>query len=472
MVPLPAAEQFVPISGRPFFLLPLWGDSAGELEQRTAEATAWGGDTDLGVAATRLWDQVPADAPHRRVVLASSVRHAQESLATMDTRWVRTMDPDRVSPQVAFCFSGLGESPVVLGDSLYRTNAEFRQTLDRLDRLSVAHHGRSLVLGPLRSSAPAGRADDRSVGLTASRALLGAARRTGPPVVEPPTPALPTEEDQPMRWAVGYALARTWLAAGVAPDLLVGHSLGEYVAACVAGVFTEEDALRLVIRRAELLGGLPAGGMLAVGLPAREVSLRLPDGAVVSAMNAPSVTAVSGSHASLRTLAEDLARDGVSHRFLPVDRPFHSPLLDPVSAPLAAEVARVQRKRPQLRWISTVTGRLMRPQDAVDPQYWARHTTAPVNYLAALRLALRGRPPAFLEVGLGEALTTFAAHTQLESAATRTPVLASVQRSPYWQNDTTSWLHTLGWLWTSGLQVNWRALSPMTTSPHPVESDG
>lgn len=214
MVPLPAAEQFVPISGRPFFLLPLWGDSAGELEQRTAEATAWGGDTDLGVAATRLWDQVPADAPHRRVVLASSVRHAQESLATMDTRWVRTMDPDRVSPQVAFCFSGLGESPVVLGDSLYRTNAEFRQTLDRLDRLSVAHHGRSLVLGPLRSSAPAGRADDRSVGLTASRALLGAARRTGPPVVEPPTPALPTEEDQPMRWAVGYALARTWLAAG------------------------------------------------------------------------------------------------------------------------------------------------------------------------------------------------------------------------------------------------------------------
>lgn len=461
------AYQSAPLSDRPFFLLPISGESVGELERKTAEVLAFSQDMEPREAIDRLWRATPAAPAHRRVVLASSIAHAQESLAALDSRWVQTTAPARSAPGAAFCFPGLGESITVHGRALYHSVSEFRTTLDRLDRLAHTALDLDLGLDRLRRNEPEStRPGATEAGPGAFRAALRSARVPA----APPDVTLPTAADQPLRWAVGYALARTWTATGVAPHLLVGHSLGEYMAACVAGVFSEEDALRLVVRRAGLIAELPPGGMLAVSLPAAALAPRLPDGVVVSALNAPSLTVVSGAVPALQGLVHELAAENVPHRFLDVDRPFHTPQLAPVCEALAHAVAAVPRQRPRLRWISSVTGRWMRPADAVDPRYWARHTHAPVNYLAALRLARRAGPSVLLEVGPGESLTTFAAHFLLQAPPPRPTALASLPRSPYWRDDTTSWLSALGRLWTSGVPVDWAAAHALTTSPQPAVS--
>ncbi|MFI0908659.1 acyltransferase domain-containing protein [Streptomyces sioyaensis] len=451
------------MSGRRFFLLPISGESSGELERNTAGVLTWSRESDPWDAVDRLWSATPAAPAYRRVVLADSLAHAQGALADLDPRWVHTMEPERAARQVAFCFSGLGETVTVHGRALYRCVTEFRTTLDRLEGLAKDRLGHDLGVDRLRHNGPKAA---QSGGEPCGSGVLRSAMRPARAAVAAGTRAtVPTQTDQPLRWAVGYALARTWLAAGIAPSLVLGHSLGEYVVACLAGVFSEEDALRLVVRRAELIAELPAGSMVVISLPAEVLAPRLPDGVVVSAVNAPSLTVVSGSGPALDGLVQELAAEGTPHRRLDVDRPFHSPQLAPVEASLAEMVADADRRPPRLRWISSVTGRWMRPADAVDPGYWARHTSAPVNYLAALRLARRAGPLVLLEVGAGESLTTFAAHTLLGVPAPKPVPLASLPRSPYWDCDSASWLSALGRLWTLGASVDWAAAHALIKSP-------
>ena len=448
-----------------FQLLPLGGSTPEELERNTADFAAWPADADLRDAAGRLREQLPARPRCRRVVLAASVQHAQRAIAEQDSRWVHTADPQPDADGVVFCFSGLGERISILGQALYDGNAQYRAVLERLGR-AAAESGVRLRLDLLRTrSADSAQPAGAPTADGSARALLAAARRTTLAAAAPAAPQLAPAEEQPLRWAIGYALARTWMAAGVEPRAVLGHSLGEYVAACIAGVFSEQDALRLVSRRAELIARLPPGGMLAVSLSAAELSRRLPDGVSVSALNAPSLTVVSGNGPALATLVADLASDGVPHRYLDVPHAYHSPELGSVAGPLAEAVGQVRRDPPRLRWISSVTGRWVRPGEAADPGFWVRHTTAPVNYLGALRTALRSRPAVLLEVGPGAGLTTFANHALLAAPASTTLAVASVQPSPYWYGETTSWLSTLGRLWTSGADVDWRVLDDLVTVP-------
>lgn len=428
-----------------YYLLPLGAATADELEKRTAQVLAWPEDTDLRLAADGLWAQAGEPARFRRAVLTTSVAHAKHVIARKDALWVRN-SPDEPRPMTAgFCCSGLGAPIVVAGRALYRSNTGFRARLDRLDQLARQLSGRSLRLDVVTTPAPAAPVNP-----------LRAAR------LEPAPPALSTLDDQPLRWAIGYALARTWIAAGVSPDLVVGHSLGEYVAACLAGVFSEEDALRLVIRRAELVASMPAGGMLTISLPHKEVRRYLPDAAVVAAVNAPRLTVVAGDLLTLKQLSEDLHSADVPHRFLAVDRPFHSPLLAPVAPALAREVAATWRDRPALHWVSTVTGRWIRPHEATDPDYWARQLCSPVRFLDAVRVARRVAPAVLLEAGLGRELSTFMSQTFLEPGEHRPRVLASVPYSPSWHCHTASWLDAVSQLWTNGADLDWPALRTMT----------
>ncbi|MGW3962950.1 acyltransferase domain-containing protein [Amycolatopsis sp. NPDC005003] len=428
-----------------YYLLPLGAATADELEKRTAAVLAWPEDTDLRAAADALWARAGGPDRFRRAVLTTSVAHAKQVLARQDARWVRNSPGECQPSTVGFCCSGLGAPIVVAGRALYRTNTGFRTRLDRLDRLARRLSGRPLRLDVVTTPTVAAPGNP-----------LRAAR------LEPEPPMLSTLDDQPLRWAIGYALARTWIAAGLSPDLVVGHSLGEYVAACLAGVFTEEDALRLVIRRAELVSRLPAGGMLTVSLPHNEVRRYLPDGAVIAAINAPRLTVAAGDPLTLKRLSEDLRSANVAHRLLPVDRPFHSPLLASVAPVIAGEVAAVRRDPPVMPWVSTVTGRWMRPHEATDPGYWARQLCSPVRFLDAVRVARRTAPAVLLEIGLGRELSTFMSQTLLEPGEHRPRVLASLPHSPSWHCNTASWLDAVSQLWTYGVEVDWTVLRAMT----------
>ena len=185
---------------------------------------------------------------------------------------------------------------------------------------------------------------------------------------------------------------------------MIGHSLGEYVAATVAGVWSLEDALMLVAERARLIEELPEGGMMGVALPDHEVRPLLRGGLCVGTLNGPGVTVVSGPPAALDALAAELAERGVVFRRLPARHAFHSAMMRPVAERLEALVRGVRLRPPAIPFVSNVTGEWIRASEATDPAYWARHLCETVRFADGVRTLAADRRAALLEVGPGHAL--------------------------------------------------------------------
>jgi acyl transferase domain-containing protein len=209
---------------------------------------------------------------------------------------------------------------------------------------------------------------------------------------------------QPALFTVEYALGRLWLSLGLRPAALIGHSLGEIVAACLAGVFGLPDALTLVAERGRLMQAMPPGAMLAAALPEDEVEALLPPDATVAAVNAPGTCTVAGPRRAIDALAERLAARGVAARRLRTSHAFHSAMMDPVLEPLERCVAGLARHPAALPVLSNVTGRPLSEAEATSPAYWARHARAPVRFSAGVAAALADGPAIFLEVGPGQSL--------------------------------------------------------------------
>src|SRR6185436_1554020 len=221
---------------------------------------------------------------------------------------------------------------------------------------------------------------------------------------------------QPAMFALGWALAQLWISWGIRPSALLGYSLGEYTAACLAGVMSLADGLALVARRARLIAGLPPGAMLAVPIPADEVESgllpRLAPSLSLAAENGPGVSVVSGPVEAVEELERRLAGEGTACRRLPTTHAFHSAMMEPVREGLAALLAEMaaggRLAPPEVPYLSNVTGTWITAEQATDPLYWAAHLCRPVRFGRALE-ALWGRPrPVLLEVGPGQGLSTLA----------------------------------------------------------------
>jgi acyl transferase domain-containing protein/acyl carrier protein len=214
-----------------------------------------------------------------------------------------------------------------------------------------------------------------------------------------------TQWTQPALFVVEYALARLWESWGVRPAAMIGHSIGEYVAATLAGVFTLHDALRLVAARGRLMQSLPAGSMLAVMLDEADLIARLPEGVTVAAVNGPACV-VAGETEAVNAFAATLEADGVGARKLQTSHAFHSPMMDPILEAFQAEVAKAVRSVPSLPFLSNVTGTWITPQQAVDPAYWASHLRQPVRFAACVASLREVEGPwTFLECGPGRQLS-------------------------------------------------------------------
>ena len=270
-------------------------------------------------------------------------------------------------PKVAFLFSGQGAQAPGMTMRLYRESAVYRQHLDRVDAALRPHLGESVV--ELLQSG-----DER-------------VHRTG--------------IAQPALFAVGYALARTLQDLGVEPAQLLGHSVGEYAAAVLADALSLEQAARLITIRGRLMDALPdGGGMLSVFAPVEDIR-RLAEGfptVGVAAVNGPLQTVLSGDLASLAEIAGDLAEADVETRALKVSHAFHSPLMEPMLAEFA-EAARGLGGVPRLPFYSTVHGRMLRPGEPLDADYWVRHVGATVLFADATEALLAAGPTHVLEIG-------------------------------------------------------------------------
>ncbi|TFV98691.1 acyltransferase domain-containing protein, partial [Oxalobacteraceae bacterium OM1] len=216
----------------------------------------------------------------------------------------------------------------------------------------------------------------------------------------------PTAVTQPALFCIEYALAKFWMSLGVQPVALIGHSVGEFVAATLAGVFELRDAIRLVARRGALMQSLPAGSMLAVRLGAAQLETRLPEGVCLAAENSPVMSVVAGPTERIEAFRAVLETEGVSAKLLQTSHAFHSSMMDPAVAPFEAEVRTCRLAAPALPIFSTVTGNVLTDAQACDPAYWAQHLREPVRFSRALQRMVKEAPGIFLEAGPRTTLAT------------------------------------------------------------------
>lgn len=396
---------------------------------------------------------------HRRAVLVGEGEDAPALLLARDP--TRTADGVADEPAAApvFLFPGVGEQYPGMARALYAAEPTFRAGIDRCAAILGGHLGFDL-----RDALFA--ADDEAAAPSAGfdlRRMLGRA-----PVSAAAARLNRTEVAQPVAFAVGYALARLWEAWGVRPAAVIGHSLGEYTAACVAGVFSLDDALELVALRARAIQALPAGAMLAVSLSSNAVRPWLGDGVALAAVNAPELCVLSGSDEAIGRAERELLRAGHAARRLAATHAFHSPLMEPVAGRMSALAARTPLSAPRIPLVSNVTGRWMTADEAGDPGYWARHLVGTVHFSrgAAELLAVPGC--VLVELGPGGSLGAF---VRQQAAAEGAAVPAGVSSLPHAAEGTPEpafFLGALGRLWTAGVQPDWSAFRREAPGVHVV----
>ncbi|RYE33077.1 MAG: amino acid adenylation domain-containing protein [Hyphomicrobiales bacterium] len=256
---------------------------------------------------------------------------------------------------------------------------------------------------------------------------------------------------QPAIFTVEYALAQLLASWGLHPAAMIGHSVGEFAAACIAGVFSLEDALSLVAVRGRMMQDLPGGAMLAVRLPDAEIAALAHGDISLAAINAPGMAVLAGPFEAIEALEGALTRRKVTYRRLQTSHAFHSGMLEPLIEPFTEAVAAIRLNAPQLPYVSGVTGDWITAAQAMDPSYWARHAREPVRFADGIATLARELSPVLLEVGPGAALSSFA----LQGAGAGGTAVSCL---PSPEGDAEEMLAAAaGRLWSAGIMPDWTA---------------
>lgn len=365
---------------------------------------------------------------YRRTLVARDVYEAANALFNPESNEVLShLVDDSSSKTVAFLFSGQGAQYINMGGELYQIEPTFREQIDRCSELLKPHVGLDLrqVIYP-----------DTSEGK-----------------IEASTQLEQTNIAQPALFVIEYALAKLWMSWGVRPTVAIGHSIGEYVAACLAGVFSLEDALALIAIRSKLMQECEVGAMLAVPLPAAEIEGLLNSQLSLAAVNGPSLCAVSGAIEAINTLEEKLASQGLECRRLHTSGAFHSQMMEPILESFIEQVKQINLHPPQIPYISNVTGTWITAEMATDPNYWAKHLRQTVQFSKGMKTLLQEPIKILLEVGPGQTLKTLALK-HLDKTSERV-VLSSLPHYKNNQSDGSFILNVLGQLWGTGVDIDW-----------------
>src|SRR5690606_37440909 len=241
---------------------------------------------------------------------------------------------------------------------------------------------------------------------------------------------------------------------GIKPTLLCGHSVGEFVAAHLAGVFTLEDALLLVAVRGKLVSNLPRGSMLSVRTTHKSLLEILPETLSVAAVNSDQLCVVSGEDAAVEAFSKVLDEKDIPNKILLTSHAFHSAMMDPVIDAFETEVNKVTLNIPRIPIISTVSGTWLSDSEATNPKYWTNHLRATVNFSAAMETALDLEDIVLLEVGPGRALTTLSQQKKKSKSVT---AIASLVIPDENENSYHTVLSALGQLWLKGIEPDWKS---------------
>ncbi len=428
-----APEQARPATNRPFQLIVLSAKTETALPQVARRlATHLSENPQLRLADVAFTSQVGRKAfGHRRIVVANSTAEAALMLTPGENgQGSSGLATPSTSPQLVFLFSGQGSQYPNMGAQLYASEPVFRDSLDRCAELYRPHLGVDLreILYPSAENS----------GLAADQLNR-------------------TNITQPALFALEYAVAQWWMAHGVRPQAMLGHSIGEYVAACLADVLSLEDAITVTAIRGRLMQECAPGSMLAVSLSQEELTL---SGDIsLAACNAPQQCVVSGPTGAVAAMEESLSKQGVLCRRLQTSHAFHSSMMDSILESFIAQMRRVTLRPPQIPYLSNLTGTWITAAEATDPGYWALHLRNTVRFSDCVTELLRQPDRIMLEVGPGQTLASLVRqHSGTSVARHRTKVFASLRRREETVHDTALALNTLGQLWINGQTVNWSTL--------------
>ena len=346
-----------------------------------------------------------------------------------------TGTPQASSPRIVFMFPGQGAQYPGMARELYASEPVFREVIDRCcDALASGDAPLELREHLLWDAGNPSR-DKETLAAELAQTKLA----------------------QPAIFAVEIALARLFESWGIKASAAIGHSVGEFSAACLAGVFELEDAVRLVAARGRFMQAQPPGRMLAVRAPAAQIEPMLGRELGIAAINAPSMCVVSGPTAAVDALAAELAKNDIQSTALVTSHAYHSPMMQPAAAPLVAEVATVARRRASLEIVSTSLARAVAQDELSDPDYWGRQLMSPVRFADAIVAAAVDEHAILLEVGPGQTLTTLAKQTLAAQQGNRT-ILSCLGPVQAPGSDVQNVLAAAGRLWIAGVVPDWHAL--------------
>jgi len=364
--------------------------------------------------------------PHRLAVVAQDAGDACIKLRAKNAKTSFCGQAPANEPAVVFLFPGQGSQYMNMGRELYDAEPIFRAEVDRCATVLEPHIGLDIrtILYPADAAAP-----------------------------EAATRINQTAVSQPAIFVVEYALAKLWLHWGIKPSAFIGHSLGEFVAAVLAGCVSLEDALALVSARARLINQLPSGSMMAVRMDGKELEAMLPSGICIAAFNSSKLCTVSGPTELLQAYQQELQAKKTASAFLPATHAFHSPMMEPMVHEFAELVRRTARHAPRTPWISTCTGAWVTGEDMADPTYWARQVRHSVRFVEALDKIISQPETVFLEVGPGTALGQLTGQHRGKPAGLQ--VYSSLDPNLPAGNELNTLLGSLGRLWVAGAKPDW-----------------
>jgi amino acid adenylation domain-containing protein len=377
---------------------------------------------------------------YRRVLVCTDLAQAQAALASGDPAQVLDAQHDGPARPVVFMFPGQGAQHAGMGHDLYASEPRFRAVVDQCCELLAPQLGCDLreIIYPRDEGR---RTQDES------EPSSFVARRSSELLNQ-------TQYAQPALFVVEYALAQLWMAWGVMPEAMIGLSLGEYVAACLAGVLALDDALALVAARGRLMQALPSGAMLSVRLPAAEVQPLLGSDLALAAINAPALCVVAGPPTAISAFHEQLGALGVECQPLHTSHAFHSAMLDPILGLFAEQLRHVTLRPPRIPYLSNLTGDWITASQATDPAYWVAHLRQPVRFADGIAALLADPERILLEVGPDQTLSMLA---RQQAGAARV-IVASQPRPTERQPGAAALLAAAGKLWLAGATLDWTGL--------------
>ncbi|HYC90500.1 MAG TPA: type I polyketide synthase, partial [Thermoanaerobaculia bacterium] len=358
---------------------------------------------------------------HRRLLVCRDAADAIAALEARDPKRIASARADAQHRSPAFLFPGQGAQYGGMAKGLYDSEPLFREIVDRCAEVLQPHLG--LDIRTVLFDEQNGDEQLKQTWLT-----------------------------QPALFVTEYALARLWMQWGVVPEAMIGHSIGEYTAACLSGVLSLDDALALVAARGGLIQKLPAGSMMAVPVDESQLLPLLPDDVSLAAVNAPGLCVVSGTDEAITRFEATLAAQKLSGRRLHTSHAFHSMMMEPILDAFRAVLRKVRFHAPAIPYVSNVTGTWITEAEATDPEYYVRHLRGTVRFAAGMAELLREPSRVFLEVGPGRTLTTF---VRQQPEGKNVPMAASLRHPQEATGDLDFILGSLGRLWLDGTSVDW-----------------